>query len=56
MSATKAPMRLSTLISPTGGHNTHTYGAVLPQAIDWLDRQFQQVTPGALPVRVLPAN
>lgn len=56
MSATKAPMRLSTLISPTGGHNTHTYGAVLPQAIDWLDRQFQQVAPGALPVRVLPAS
>jgi enterochelin esterase-like enzyme len=56
MSATKPPMRLSTLISPTGGHNTHTYGAVLPQAIDWLDKQFRQVAPGTLPVSSLRAR
>lgn len=40
MHAVKPPMRLSTIVSPTGGHNLRTYGAVLPQVMDWLGRQF----------------
>ena len=40
MRAAKPPLRLSTIVSPTGGHNPHTYGAVLPQAVDWVSRLF----------------
>jgi S-formylglutathione hydrolase FrmB len=40
MKAAKPPLQLSTIVSPTGGHNPHTYGAVMPQAVDWLSKQF----------------
>lgn len=40
MHAVKPPMRLSAIVSPTGGHNLRTYGAVLPQVMDWLGKQF----------------
>jgi enterochelin esterase-like enzyme len=45
--AVKPPMLLSTIISPTGGHNLHTDSAVLPQAIDWLSHQFGAPPSGA---------
>jgi enterochelin esterase-like enzyme len=45
MNAAKPPLRLSTIVSPTGGHNPHTYGATLPQVIDWLSKQFASLTP-----------
>jgi S-formylglutathione hydrolase FrmB len=40
MKAAKPPLQLRTIVSPTGGHNPHTYGAVMPQAVDWLSKQF----------------
>lgn len=45
--ATKPPMRLSTIVSPVGGHNLNTYTKVLPQAMDWLSKQFGPPPGGA---------
>ena len=50
--AARAPMEVSSIVSPTGGHNTRNWGAMLPRAMDWLSAQFAAApssspTPGA---------
>lgn len=36
----RPPMQVSSIIAPTGGHNTRAWRAVLPQVIDWLGQRF----------------
>ncbi len=38
--AAKPPLRLETLVLPTGGHNPGAYRALLPKGIDFLSAQF----------------
>ena len=38
--AARAPMEVSSIVAPTGGHNTRNWGAMLPRAMDWLSQQF----------------
>ncbi|GLX04121.1 alpha/beta hydrolase-fold protein [Microbispora sp. NBRC 16548] len=40
MAAVKAPMRASSLILPSGGHNFATWNRELPQALPWLAQQL----------------
>ncbi|MBB5777417.1 alpha/beta hydrolase-fold protein [Nonomuraea jabiensis] len=45
LSAVKPPMRASSLILPSGGHNFNTWNRELPQALPWLAQQL--VAPAA---------
>ncbi|MGZ4593580.1 MAG: alpha/beta hydrolase [Actinomycetes bacterium] len=36
----RPPMQMTSIITPTGGHNTRNWSAVLPRAIDWLGHRF----------------
>jgi enterochelin esterase-like enzyme len=38
--AARAPMKVSSVIAPTGGHNTRNWSAMLPHAMDWLGQKF----------------
>lgn len=40
LAAVKAPMRASSLILPSGGHNFATWNRELPQALPWLAQQL----------------
>ncbi|MEU6713122.1 alpha/beta hydrolase-fold protein [Nonomuraea sp. NPDC046802] len=40
LAAVKAPMRASSLILPSGGHNFNTWNRELPQALPWLAQQL----------------
>ena len=47
LAAARPPMRASSIVAPTGGHNTRNWGAMLPRAIDWLGQQFGAAPPAA---------
>ncbi|MFF0863407.1 alpha/beta hydrolase [Nonomuraea sp. NPDC003560] len=47
LNAVKAPMRASSLILPSGGHNFNTWNRELPQALPWLVQQL--AVPAAAP-------
>ncbi|MGZ4685785.1 alpha/beta hydrolase [Oryzihumus sp.] len=40
LAAARPPMQVDSLIEATGGHNFATWGAQLPQALDWLSRHL----------------
>lgn len=40
LAAVRSPMQVDSLIEATGGHNFATWGAQLPQALDWLSRHL----------------
>ena len=42
----KSPMRVSTLIRASGGHNFNTWNAEVPAALQWLSTQLVPGTPG----------
>lgn len=53
--AVRAPMTVSSVIAPTGGHNTRNWGAMLPHAMDWLGQQFGSApSPAAGTAAALP--
>jgi S-formylglutathione hydrolase FrmB len=41
LAAVKPPMRASSLILPSGGHNFETWSRELPQALPWLAQQLR---------------
>jgi enterochelin esterase-like enzyme len=40
LASVKPPMRASSLILPSGGHNFNTWNRELPQALPWLAQQL----------------
>jgi S-formylglutathione hydrolase FrmB len=47
--AARAPMEVSSIVAPSGGHNTRNWGAMLPRAVDWLSQQFADAPPSSSP-------
>ena len=47
IAAVKQPMRVSSLILPSGGHNFDTWNRETPQALRWVGARLQAPQPGA---------
>lgn len=46
-----APLRVDTLVLPSGGHNFGTWGVELPKAFDWLSARLAEAAPGRTALR-----
>ncbi|NUP80995.1 MAG: prolyl oligopeptidase family serine peptidase [Nonomuraea sp.] len=51
LDAVRPPMRASSLILPSGGHNFSTWNRELPQALPWLVQQLADQRPEGSPAR-----
>ncbi|MEU6425820.1 alpha/beta hydrolase-fold protein [Microbispora sp. NPDC046973] len=56
LAAVKAPMRASSLILPSGGHNFATWNRELPQALPWLAQQLHAPAQTPTPTPTRPAS
>ncbi|GII86386.1 esterase [Sphaerisporangium siamense] len=54
LAAVRPPMRASSLILPSGGHNFNTWSREVPQALPWLARQLRVPAPD-VPVQPAPS-